>query len=201
MKKMMREENLLKISEMADRSVTEASVANVLLCYMLYRMETPMDGELLYDIAVTGGIINYFTYQDAMQSLQSNGSITVSENEKKETIYTLTEKGVACAEKLKDFAAKSYRDNIVLAAHRAVKRRKNQDQVQISYEELAQGCYLQVRMMDHALTLMNLTLFAPDRRQAELLGDRILSNPSAFYHDVMQTAMENEEEPLDLSDN
>ena len=59
MKKQMRDENLMKISELADRSVTDSSVANVLLCYMLYRVKVPLESELLYDIAVTGGIINY----------------------------------------------------------------------------------------------------------------------------------------------
>ena len=90
MKKQMRDENLMKISELADRSVTDSSVANVLLCYMLYRVNQPLESELLYDIAVTGGIINYFTFQDALQSLQTNGSVTVNTNEKGEMTFTQT---------------------------------------------------------------------------------------------------------------
>ena len=61
MKKMMRDENLMKISEMADRSITETAVAGILLCYVLYRVDEPMESELLYSIAVTGEIINFFT--------------------------------------------------------------------------------------------------------------------------------------------
>lgn len=199
MKKQMRDENLMKISELADRSVTDASVANVLLCYMLYRVKVPLESELLYDIAVTGGIINYFTFQDALQSLQTNGSVTINTNEKGETTYTLTEKGVDCARRLKTFAAKSYRDHIVLAAKREIARRRNN--VQIDYLPLENGCHLRVRITDQSVTLLELTLFTPDRKQAEMLGEKILSNPSVFYNQVLEAAMQNQAEPLDLSDN
>lgn len=199
MKKQMRDENLMKISELADRSVTDASVANVLLCYMLYRVKVPLESELLYDIAVTGGIINYFTFQDALQSLQTNGSVTVNTNEKGETTYTLTEKGVDCARRLKTFAAKSYRDHIVLAAKREIARRRNN--VHIDYLPLENGCHLRVRIADQSVTLLELTLFTPDRKQAEMLGENILSNPSVFYNQVLEAAMQNQAEPLDLSDN
>ncbi len=201
MKKQMRDENLMKISELADRSVTDSSVANVLLCYMLYRVKIPLESELLYDISVTGGIINYFTYQDSMQSLQANGSLTVSKNDKGETTYSLTEKGVDCARRLKTFAAKSYRDHIVLAAKREIARRRNRDDVKIDYLPLEQGCHLRVRITDQSVTLLELTLFTPDMKQAQLLGEKILSNPSMFYNNVLESAMKNEAEAIDLTDN
>ncbi len=201
MKKQMRDENLMKISELADRSVTDSPVANVLLCYMLYRVNAPLESELLYEIAVTEGIINYFTYQDALDSLLTNGFVKITTNEKGENLYTLTDTGVDCAKKLKTFAAKSYRDHIVLAAKRAMERRRNENDVKIDYIPLKQGCHLRVRIIDQAVTLLELTLFTPDMKQAKLLGEKILSNPSVFYNNVLKSAMHNEAEPVDLSDN
>ncbi len=201
MKKQMRDENLMKISELADRSVTDSPVANVLLCYMLYRVNAPLESELLYEIAVTEGIINYFTYQDALDSLLTNGFVKITTNEKGENLYTLTDIGVDCAKKLKTFAAKSYRDHIVLAAKRAMERRRNENDVKIDYIPLKQGCHLRVRIIDQAVTLLELTLFTPDMKQAKLLGEKILSNPSVFYNNVLKSAMLNEAEPVDLSDN
>lgn len=201
MKKQMRDENLMRISELADRSVTDSSVANVLLCYMLYRVNAPLESELLYEIAVTEGIINYFTYQDSLETLLQNGSVISKINEKGEKLYSLTDNGIDCAKKLKTFAAKSYRDHIVLAAKRAIERRKNEDAVKVDYIPLKHGCHLRVRIMDHELLLLELTLYTPDMRQAKLLGERILSNPSAFYNNVLQSAMQNEAVPVDLTDN
>lgn len=201
MKKQMRDENLMKISELADRSVTDSSIANVLLCYMLYRVNAPLESELLYEIAVTEGIINYFTYQDSLETLLQNGSVTTNINDKGEKLYSLTPNGIDCAKKLKTFAAKSYRDHIVLAAKRAIERRKNEDAVKLEYLPFKQGCHLRVRIMDHDLLLLELTLYTPDMKQAKLLGEKILSNPSVFYNNVLQSAMRNEAVPVDLSDN
>lgn len=201
MAKSMRDENLLKMSEMADRVITDPALACVLLCYMMYRVEEALDSELLYDIAVTGGIINYFTFQDAMQSLKDSASIRSDVTEEGETRYTLTPLGIECARRLKTIAAKSYRDHIVSAAKRAVIRHRNKKDVKISYEPLETGWHLLVTIQDGDLTLLQLKLFTPDYQQAQQLGEGILSNPSALYHDVIQAMFDRHEEPIDLSDN
>ncbi len=201
MKKQMRDENLMKISEYADRSVTDSSVACVLLCYLLYRVEQPVDTELLYEIAVTGNIINYFTYQEALAAMTSNGSVSVETNKKGEKVYKLQPKGITCAKRLKTFAAKSYRDHIVLAARKALMRKKNLNDVKIGYEEMENGCYLRVQLTDHGTSLLDLTMFTPDLEQARSLGNRILDNPPEFYNRVMQAAFQNTAPPVDLTDN
>lgn len=201
MKKQMRDENLMKISEYADRSVTDPSVACVLLCYLLYRVEQPVDTDLLYEIAVTGNIINYFTYQEALAAMISNGSVSAETNKKGEKVYKLQPKGIVCAKRLKTFAAKSYRDHIVLAARKALMRKKNQNDVKIGYEETENGCYLRVQLTDHGTSLLDLTMFTPDLEQAKALGNRILDNPPEFYNRVMQAAFQNTAPPVDLTDN
>lgn len=200
MKKKMTDENLMRISENADRCVNDTDMAIILLCYMLYRVEQPMDEELLYDVAVTGGIINYFTYQDAIQSLLSTGSVERSHVDGVSQL-AVTERGIACAKQLKSIAAKSFRDQIVTEAKRAVQRQRNQKDVKLSYESLERGCYLHVTITDQDLVLLKLTLFAPDLEQARQLGQKILSNPPALYHDVIQAVMRDHEVPIDLTDN
>lgn len=201
MKKQMRDENLMKMSELADRTVTDPSVSCVLLCYLLHRLEQPVDTELLYEIAVTGGIINYFTYQDSISTLLSNGSITMEKNDKNEDVYVLRQKGTVCAMRLKTFAAKSYRDQILIAARKALMRKRNRNDVKISYEKAVSGCYLRVLLTDHDMTLLDMTLFAPDADHARELGNKILDNPPQFYNNVMQAAFQNEAPPVDLTDN
>lgn len=200
-KKNMLDENLLKISEKADRVITDPTLAGILLCYMLYRVETPVDSELLYDIAVTGGIINYFTYNDALQSLISSGSVIAKKNTDGETVYSVSDIGIESAKRLKTVAAKSYRDQIVTKAKIAVTRKRNQKNVDIAYEPLAQGGHLHVTLKDEELTLLELRLFAPDKHQADQIAEQILANPSALYHDVIQAMMRRNDMPIDLTDN
>lgn len=189
----MRDENLQKISGMADRTVADTTTANILLCYTLSQIEEPIDNELLYDIAVTSGIINYFSFQEAIQSMEETGAVNCEPQENGEKVYILTEKGRNSAKRLKHLAGKSYRERIIKTAKVAVKRHKNEEQVKITYETIQQGCHLHVKMLDHQLTLLELTLFTPDEYQAKLLGEKILSNPSALYHDVLQAVMPKEE--------
>ena len=176
--KLMNDENLLRLSELADRSINDLETANILLCYLLYRVEEPVEEEMLYDIAVTGGIINYFTFQEAMQSLLKAGSVERIQTGAGEKMLRVTPTGKACA-----------------------RRRRNARNAQISYEMLEHGCHLHVTLTDRDLTLLDLKLFTPDREQAEQCGEQILADPSALYHDIIQAVMRQHEEELDLSDN
>ena len=201
MSKNMLDENLLKISEKADRVITDPTLAGILLCYMLYRVEVPVDSDLLYDIAVTGGYINYFTYTDALQAMLGSGSVRCQEGENGEKLYSVTEIGIESAKRLKTVAAKSYRDHLVSKLKLAVTRKRNQKNVHIAYEPLEQGGHLHVTLCDEDLTLLELRLFTPDQHQADQIAEQILTNPSALYHDVIQAMMRRHDTAMDLSDN
>ncbi|MBR3630251.1 MAG: DUF4364 family protein [Oscillospiraceae bacterium] len=201
MSKNMLEENLMKISEDADRVITDPTLAGILLCYMLYRVDAPVESELLYDIAVTGGIINYFTYYDTLETLLSSGSVICTRNDKDEKIYQVSEIGIESAKRLKTIAAKSYRDKIVTKARLAITRKKNQKNVHIAYEPIENGGHLHVTLCDEELTLLELRLFTPDQQQADQIAEQILTNPSALYHDVIQAMMRRHDTNIDLTDN
>ena len=68
-------ENYSKMSELASTELKDVQTVKILICYLLYRINKPVDSEQLYDIAVTTEIINYFFYQDAMDYLIKNNSI------------------------------------------------------------------------------------------------------------------------------
>ena len=184
----MRDKNLHKISELADRTVSDPLTASILLCYALRQTEKPVDEDLLYDIAVTSGIINYFTFQDVLQTLEETKAVSHIRTDGR-MCYSLTEKGRKTADTMQHLTGKSYRERIAETVRTAVRRRRNEEQVKISYQKLSQGCHLHVRLVDHELTLMELTLFTPDEYQARLVGDKILSNPSMIYHEILRTVM------------
>ena len=83
----------------------------------------------------------------------------------------------------------------------AIRRKKNQKDATITYEPLERGCHLHVVLKDRDTTLLDLRLFTPDEETAKQLGDRILTNPSVLYHDVLKAVLTEHEEPMDLSDN
>ncbi len=46
-------ENYSKMSELASTELKDVQTVKILICYLLYRINKPVDSEQLYDIAVT----------------------------------------------------------------------------------------------------------------------------------------------------
>lgn len=193
----MENENYTKMSELASTELKDVQTVKILICYLLYRINKPVDSEQLYDISVTTGIINYFFYQDAMDYLIKNGSVSVSEGENNSKSYTLTEKGINCAKTLRGYVPKSYRDKIVQAALRYFARLKYENEVKVEYIPLEKGYYVHLRCLDIGDDLLDMKLFAPDRTQAEMIGRNIMRNPAGFYSKILNIALNNEEEQFD----
>lgn len=196
----METENYSKMSELASPEIKDSQTVKILICYLLYRINKPVDSEQLYDIAVTTEIINYFLYQDAMDYLIKSGSIAVETNEDGTKLYKLTQKGINCARTLRGYTPKSYRDKIVQAALRYFARIKYENEVKIEYIPLEKGYYVHCRCLDISDDLLDLKLFAPDRTQAEMIGKNIMLNPAGFYSKILSIALNNEEEKFDPDD-
>lgn len=197
----MQDENIMKMAERADTEIRDVPTLNILLCYLLYKIDHPVSPEQLYDIAIGTGIINYFYYQDSIGYLLKNGLVSAEKDGNGNENYVLDPKGRECAKQLKNYAPKSYRDKLVLAALRYFTRLKYEKELKIEYEPVGNGYYTHVRCVDTGFDLMDLRLYAPDLTQAKLIGEKILLNPAGFYGKVIEVALSNEEPPYDLSDN
>ncbi len=191
-----------KMARMATPPITNPHTANILLCYLLYRIDEPVQVSHLYDIAVSNEIINYFAYQDSLDYLTKHGSIQVVRRAKDDAeVYVLTSQGVRTAKELRNYVGKAYRDKLVSAALHYFARLKRESEVKIDYIPLKKGYYVHVRCLDIGDDLLDLKLYAPDYTQAVYLGKQIMLNPAGFYGKILDAAFSNEEEPLDLSDN
>ncbi len=199
----MQDENLLKMSEMATPPVMETHTASILICYLLYRIDRPIEKAHLYDIAVSSDIINYFFYQESMAYLEKNGSIETTVTSDGKPAYTLGEKGIQCAKELRDCVSKCYRDKMVLCALRYFARLKRENEVKIEYIPLKHGYYVHVRCLDVQDDLLDMKLYAPDLTQAKYLGEQIMLNPAGFYGKILDAAFQNQEDKsdYDLTDN
>lgn len=196
----MQEENILKMAELADTEIKDVPTLNILLCYLLYKINRPIETEQLYEIAIGTEIVNYFYYQDSIDYLIKNSLISVTKDDGKD-FFILEAKGIECARRLKSYAPKSYRDRLVLAALRYFARVKAEHGMKIEYIPIDNGYYTRVCCLDKDCDLMDLKLYAPDLTQAKLLGEKIMLNPAGFYGKVVELALANKEQPYDLSDN
>ncbi len=192
----MQDEYILRMSELADRDITDVPTINILICCLLYKSENEISTDDLYEIAVSSGIINYFSFQESLNHLITNKLITVSGNK-----YVLLENGISCATTLKKYAPKSFRDKILLYSVRYFSREKLKKELVVNYEALDVGCYVIIRYKDREHDMMNLKIYAPDMIQAKKIGDRVYLDPSGFYGKIMNLVLSDEENTYDLSDN
>lgn len=191
----------MKMAEMADVEIKDVPTLNILLCYLLNKIDKPVETEQLYDITIGTGVVNFFDYQDSIDYLIKNSLISVSKDNSGTEFYSLEEKGRECARRLKGYAPKSYRDKLVLAALKYFAKIKAEQEIKIEYLPIENGYYIHIRCLDSDCDLMDMKLYAPDLTQAKLLGEKIMLNPAGFYGKVIELALSNEEPSYDLSDN
>ena len=48
----MHDENIFKMSEMADTEIKDVPTLNILICYLIYKIGKPVSVEHLYDIVM-----------------------------------------------------------------------------------------------------------------------------------------------------
>ncbi len=194
------EENTSKLSDMASFELKDTELAKLLICYLLNKIEKVIETEHLYDISVGSGIINYFCYNDAVNSLLENETIKIETNDSGNKCYVNTEKGILFAKNFKSYVQKSLREKIVRTAMKYLTKIKLDNEVKINYIELEKGYHVHFRCLDIGDDLLDIKIFTPNLTQANFLGERIMKNPVGFYAKVVSAALDNEEEEHSLEE-
>lgn len=171
---------------------TDQYEVKILLAYFLNQIDRPVTPNQLTEIATGDGIINYFLFSEAVNEMLKAGTIELQEIDGT-SYYVLTEKGKDGALSFKKLVSKSVRDRIYAAGLRFFAKLKNQRDVTFEITELEKGYSVHCKCMDNDLLLMDMTMFAPDKGQAEYLQSKIMMNPTDFYCKVMDYIIENEE--------
>ncbi|WP_243113084.1 DUF4364 family protein [Ruminococcus sp. Marseille-P6503] len=178
---------------------TDVYEVKILLAYFLFQMDRPVTPNQLTEIATGDGIVNYFLYSEAVSEMLENKTLTLEEQEGT-SYYLLTEKGREGAQSFKKLVSKSVRDRIYAAGLRFFAKLKAEHDVSFEIVPAKKGYSVHCTCEDNGLVLMDMTLYAPDREQAEYIKSKIMMNPTDFYCRVMDYVIENEEYVPSVSD-
>lgn len=192
--------NLEKYISSGMMNLTDTYAIKILVCYFLKQINRPITPEQLIEIATEDGLINYFIFTEAINQLLEAKTLILEERDG-EQYYVLTEMARIGADDFKTMVPRAFRERILTSGLKFFARLKNENDVKISYTEQQKGWSVNVLCTEGGLTLMDLKLYAPDREQAEILGEKIMLNPVDFYGKVLDYALENEEynpEPIDV---
>lgn len=192
--------NLEKYISSGMMNLTDTYAIKILVCFFLKQINRPITPEQLIEIATEDGLINYFIFTEAINQLLEAKTLILEERDG-EQYYVLTEMARIGADDFKTMVPRAFREKILTSGLKFFARLKNENDVKISYTEQQKGWSVNVLCTEGGLTLMDLKLYAPDREQAEILGEKIMLNPVDFYGKVLDYALENEEynpEPIDV---
>lgn len=189
-----------KMSDMASFEANNLETAKLLLCYALFKIEKAVLSDQLYEITVNSGVINYFFYNEAIASLIENQCIETSCDENGNDVFSLSAKGKILARDFKRYIPKSFRDRLVTSAIKYFNDIRIENEFSLKITEAANGYNVEFCCNDGDLPLMDLKMYAPDYDQAELIMNKIRTNPIGFYSDVLGCLISNSEEKIELDE-
>lgn len=173
-------------------SLTDSYAVKILICYFLKEIDRPVTPEQLTEIATSDGILNYFYYTEAINSMLDAKTIEVK-NVDGVNYYYLTEMGKAGAESFKTIVPRSFRDKILAAGLKLFSKLKIEHDVKCEVTKLEKGYSVSCICNDNDVVLLDMKLFAPDEEQATFIKEKIMLNPTEFYGKVLNYALDNEQ--------
>lgn len=167
----------------------------VMLCYILDRINKPVIEEKLYEIVVNSEVINYFYYTEAIGELINNGSVSRTEKDGK-TYIILNEKGKLGSDYFNNYIPQYFHKRLLKAAYSLFSRLVRENETEITITGSSSGYDVNCSVKDVSFDLMRISLYAPDLEQAEVIKDKILLNPAKFYQNVIEYALNNNENDI-----
>lgn len=149
----------------------------ILLCYVLSSVDGPLSGEDISQIVQGKALANYFEVGDALASLLKQGNIRKDEN----GLYTVTDAGREIAESLDATLPLSVRDKALEAAVRLMAEARARRENRVEIEETEKGFQITCCVSGGEMDLMKISLYVPDRAQAELVERNFYKDPAGVY--------------------
>ncbi|MGN0667383.1 MAG: DUF4364 family protein [Huintestinicola sp.] len=185
----------------AEPELNSVHSVKILLCYVLDRLSSvcsEITEEQLRQISDESGVINYFFFSDALDELVSNGSVSAKTDDSGSRIISLNEKGRLGSDYFNMSIPLVFRKKLLQSAFSYFLKIKRRDNFIVEVSELQMGCNVRFVIKDKEFDLINMTFYAPDREQAELIAERIRSNPEGAYSGILNLLLNTKEETIDV---
>lgn len=149
----------------------------ILLCYILSSVNTPLSRESIGEIVQGKSLANYFEVGDALDALLKQGNATLDED----GLYSVTASGREIAASLDATLPLSVRDKALEAALRLVAEAKARRENQVELQKTDRGYEVTCHVSGGELELMSISLYVPDKAQAELVERNFYRDPEGVY--------------------
>jgi len=172
----------------------------LLICYLLSTISEPLSNDQLNFIFQSEGLVNYFSYTASLKELLESGHITEVEQggEKK---YKVTPLGLDSSRKLQSSLPRSLKDKVVEVALQLLTRLERKKNVDITLKRVDDGYLVECRILDVGSDLMQLSMYANNETQAEIMKLNFEKQIDLLYRTILAVGIGNKDAFSELLDN
>ena len=165
----------------------------MLLCYLLDKIGQPVSGETLARVLQENGLANYFETMDAVNELVKNGNLATVPVDPSaangEEGVVLTDRGRGAIDILASDLPATVRETAVRTTLRYLTKERNARDNDARIEEVDDGYQVTFTMADRGTTLMELSIYAATRDEAETLKTNFTDDPVRVYSAILAALM------------
>ena len=154
----------------------------ILLCYILASVNAPLARQDLTRIIQEKGLANYFEAEDALAWGQDFSAVLDYVEE-----HGIQAAGREIAHSLDATLPLSVRDKALKAAFTLLAHARAQRENRVDLRETEQGLQVTCHVSGGDTDLMTLSLYVPDKAQAEMVRECFFQDPEGLYQLVMAT--------------
>ena len=150
----------------------------VLILFILARIDTPLSGQEIYEVAYQDESLNYFTLAESLPELVRSGHISQDEKDR----YTITDKGREQGTYVEDSLAVPVVQKVSAAIEhkQMLIRRDGYITTDIAQDE--NGYWIvTLRYQDEKLPMMSLSLMAPSEELGQAMAKNLKKHADALY--------------------
>lgn len=170
----------------------------ILICWLLYKMKTPVTPAQLSSALLGEGLVNYFEVTCALGELLSSGHLTELSSKEPQKTVSVTELGRKTAETFYKSIPRTVREKAIEALSQCVLQERFARENRAEILETDDGFRLELALNDVGNDLMRVSLYAPTREVCETMKRRFISDPTVLYRAVLSVLMESKADAMDL---
>ena len=158
-----------------------------LLCDLAMHLAQPLTISIAEAVFTGEGLANYFEFHAALQELTQTGKL-VPQTQGGELVLVLPRQYHHATATFAQDLPRHVRDRALHAAEQFQQRSRREADNRISaYPTKDGGFYITFRQGESDDMLMSVTVYVPDKEQAERVRSRFLEDPGRLYHAVINS--------------
>lgn len=161
--------------------INNSQQVRLLVCYMLRSVKDPIDRALLPELIQYYSLANYFEVMQAIDELVDKGSLLLGENGE----LTLSDKGRSAIDEWEFILPLTVKEKAARAAVTALTKLRTDRENKVDITPEGNGFSVKCRVLDGDRSLLEITLWVPDKAQAEAVKKSFFADPLKVYGGVI----------------